>query len=206
MTKRDKYATVYVNQASRLSFLWLQKTATAEDTLQGKEAFEQYSKDHGVTIWAYHTGNGIFKAYQWVEACQQNGQGLIFAGVNAHHQNGIAERKIRSLQELARTMLLHANKRWPQAISTNLWPYAIHMANNVMNKTTHMQDPKKGLDNKYFKKLQFKQIQNTGSHSVVQSMSWIKDYRLDQFSTNGNREWMLGSISEDHRNMQELLR
>jgi hypothetical protein len=36
---------VYVDQASRLSFVWLQKTATAEETLLGKEAFKQYAKD-----------------------------------------------------------------------------------------------------------------------------------------------------------------
>jgi hypothetical protein len=44
-TKRYQYATVYVDQASRLSFVWLQKTATAEETLLGREAFEQYAKE-----------------------------------------------------------------------------------------------------------------------------------------------------------------
>jgi hypothetical protein len=91
----------------------------------GKEAFKQYAKDRGVNIEGYHAGNGIFKAQKWATACHEKGQGLTFAGVNAHHQNGIAERRIRTLQELARMMLLLANKRWPKAITTNLWPYAI---------------------------------------------------------------------------------
>ena len=141
--KRYKYATVYVDQASRLSFVWLQKTATADETLLGKEAFQQYAKDRGVKVLGYHADNGIFKAHKWVNACKSEGQGLTFAGVNAHHQNGIAERKIRSLQELARTMLVHANKRWPKAITANLWPYAIRMANDVSNETPLMQDPAK---------------------------------------------------------------
>ena len=62
----------------------------------------------------------------------------MFAGVNAHHQNGVAERRIRTLQEMARTMLIHANKRWPDSITTNLWPYAIRMASDAINNTPNM--------------------------------------------------------------------
>ena len=62
-----------------------------------------------MTISAYHADNGIFKAREWVENCHQLQQGLTFAGVGAHHANGKAERRIRELQELARTQLIHAN-------------------------------------------------------------------------------------------------
>ena len=55
--------------------------------------------------------------------------------VNAHWQNGIAERRIRELQDSARTMLIHANRRWPTAINANLWPYALRMANQLFNST-----------------------------------------------------------------------
>jgi hypothetical protein len=88
----------------------------------------------------YHADNGIFRAHKWVNACHSSGQGLTFAGVNAHHQNGIAERRIRELQELARTMLIHANKHWPQCATANLWPYTIWMANNVLNETPSLRD------------------------------------------------------------------
>jgi hypothetical protein len=142
-TSRYKYSTIYVDQASRLSFVYLQKTATADETLKGKEAFELYAKERGVTVQAYHADNGIFKAHKWVIACRTKGQSLTFAGVNAHHMNGIAERRIRTLQELARTMLIHANKRWPKAITTNLWPYALRMANDVLNETPLMQNKEK---------------------------------------------------------------
>jgi len=61
------------------------------------------------------------------------GQGLTFAGGAAHHQNGIAERWIRELQEMMSTMLIHAHHRWPSAITPNLWPYALRMANKTIN-------------------------------------------------------------------------
>jgi hypothetical protein len=90
--KRYKYATVYVDQASQLSFVWLQKGATANETLKGKTAFKQYAKEQGVTIKAYHTDNGIFHAHhKWVMTCWAQGQSLSFAGVNVHHQNSIAD-------------------------------------------------------------------------------------------------------------------
>jgi hypothetical protein len=90
--KQYKYAAVYVDQASRLSFIWLQKTAAPQETPEGKTSFEQYAKDRGVIICAYHADNVIVRAYKWVMACQAQGQSLTFAGVNARHQNGIAER------------------------------------------------------------------------------------------------------------------
>eukprot|EP00980_Cylindrotheca_fusiformis_P030679 scaffold25213_cov162-Cylindrotheca_fusiformis.AAC.2 len=40
----------------------------------------------------------------------------------SHFQNGISEKRIRDLQEAARTALLDAKSRWPKAISTALWP------------------------------------------------------------------------------------
>ena len=68
-----------------------------------------------------------------------NMQRLTFAGVNAHHSNRLAKQHMRSLQELARAMLLHANKHWPTAVSTNLWPYAVWMACDAMNEVLNLR-------------------------------------------------------------------
>jgi hypothetical protein len=87
-----------------------------------------------VTIRHYHADNGIFAAKEFISALEADGgQTISYCGVNAHHQNGHAEKKIRDLQDLARTMILHAQQRWPSAITANLWPYAIRMANDVSN-------------------------------------------------------------------------
>jgi hypothetical protein len=67
------------------------------------------------------------------------GPTLTFCGVNAHFQNGLAERRIRELTEHARTMLIHAQKRWPSAITANLWPYALRHANDLLNGTPNIQ-------------------------------------------------------------------
>ena len=139
-TKRYKYATIFVDQATRMGYTYLQSTASADETITAKKAFEAFARQHGVTIRGYHADNGIFKANKWMESCRSQSQSLTFAGVNAHHQNGVAERRIRTLQELTRAMLIHANKLWPEAISANLWPYALRMANDYINETPNMQD------------------------------------------------------------------
>jgi hypothetical protein len=94
-TSRYKCATVYVDQASHLSYVHLQRTADASETLEGKTQFEKFAANRGVKIKHYHANNGIFRANAWVQHCTANNEGLTFAGVNAHHQNGIAEKRIR---------------------------------------------------------------------------------------------------------------
>ena len=142
--KRYKYVTVFVDQSSRLGFIHLQASADADETIMAKRAFEEYARQNGIYhISGYHADNGVFRANKWIESCRRQKQSLSFAGVNAHHQNGIAERRIKEIQELSRSMMIHANRRWPEAITPNLWPYAIRMANEVINDTPSLQDPER---------------------------------------------------------------
>jgi hypothetical protein len=137
---RCKHATILVDQASRLSCICPQKTATAEDTLLGKEAFELQARERDATIQTCHAHNGIFKAHKWVMACRGKGQSLTFVRANARHQSRIAERRIRILQELTRTMLVHGNKRLPKAVTNNLWPHTLRMAKDALIGTPVMQN------------------------------------------------------------------
>ena len=56
---------------------------------------------------------------------------MSFSGLDAHHTNGIAERRIRDIQDYGRTMLIHAAHRWKSHITTNLWTYAIRLGNQA---------------------------------------------------------------------------
>jgi hypothetical protein len=114
---------------------------SSEETVQGKEAFERLAKSHGIHIKHYHADNGRFKDNAFTRAVEPNNQTISFAGVGAHHQNGIAEKRIGDLQRKATTLLLHAQRRWPDAISTYLWPYALKAANDSRNNApTRKQD------------------------------------------------------------------
>ena len=51
-------------------------------------------------------------------------QAIKFCAVPVHHQNGIVERRIVKLTNDSRILLLHAQRHWPEMVSTILWPYA----------------------------------------------------------------------------------
>ena len=133
--KRYTVTTVFVDHFSGFSYIHLQLSTSAAHTIEAKRAFEQCAATHGVTIKHYHADNHIFDSKPFVDEVRLAGQSISYCAVNAHHQNGRAEKRIRDLQELARTMLLHAKQRWPSAVTTNLWPYAIRMANDISNIT-----------------------------------------------------------------------
>jgi hypothetical protein len=69
-TKRYNCTTTYMDQATRMGYVHLQKAATAEETLEGKEAFEAYASSHSITTKAYHADDRIFHAHKWVDCCQ----------------------------------------------------------------------------------------------------------------------------------------
>ena len=127
-----RYATIFVDQYSCLSYVFLQQTITSNETVQAKTAFKRYSEERGVHILHYHASNGRFADKGFIENCQLKNQCLTYCGVNAHFQNGIAEKKIWHLQEATRTSLLFALHKWTCMLSIHLWPYAKCMANEIM--------------------------------------------------------------------------
>ena len=66
---------------------------------------------NGVLVSDYHADNGVFKANAFVQHLKDHNQMVRYCGVNAHHQNGVAEREIRNVSEMARALLLHASSR-----------------------------------------------------------------------------------------------
>ena len=93
-----RYATVFVDQYSKLSFVFLQNTLTSVETLQAKMAFENFCADRGVKVLNYHADNGRIADNGFINDCHSKGQGLHYCGINAHFQNGLAEKKIRYLK------------------------------------------------------------------------------------------------------------
>jgi hypothetical protein len=138
--RRYKAATIFVDNFSRMSYVHLQESLTSADTVEAKEACEAFSRNTGVRIQHYHADNGRFADNGFMNAVKQKQQTISFCGVNAHFQNGIAEKIIRDLQEQARTMMLHAKSRWPKEVSIHLWPYALRSANQLRQVTPDKED------------------------------------------------------------------
>jgi hypothetical protein len=138
--RRYKSATIFVDNFSRMSYVHLQESLTSADTVEAKEAFEAFARNMGVRIQHYHADNGRFADNLFMNAVKQQQQTIYFCGVNAHFQNGIAEKRIRDLQEQARTMMLHAKSRWPKGVDIHLWPYTLRSTNYLRQVTPDKED------------------------------------------------------------------
>jgi hypothetical protein len=134
-TQRYQYVCVFVDHFSDFTYVHLLTTQDGDQILDAKRAFEATADAQGTRVKHYHADNAIFAAKQWMANCRDQHQGMSFAGVDSHHQNGRAERKIQSLQELARCQLIHAAHRLGAAITAHLWPYAVRHAAMIMNET-----------------------------------------------------------------------
>ena len=67
-------------------------------------------------------------------------QKISFSGSRASHQNGAAERAIKTVVTMERTMLMYTALRCPEEnFSTDLWPMALDYAVCVYNQIPDMQ-------------------------------------------------------------------
>ena len=131
--KRYIGATVFVDHYSDFTYIHLMVEMNKETTVEAKEAFERVAEEYNVRIRYYHCDNGLFDTFLFKSSITKAHQSITFCGVNAHHQNGKAERRIKDVTEGGRTSLLHASHRWPKAINASLWPMALKHYVNLRN-------------------------------------------------------------------------
>ena len=58
---------------------------------------------------------------------------IAFSGVDAHNQNGNSECMIKTVTYRALSILLNAMIFWKDVITTELWPYVLKLAIDVVN-------------------------------------------------------------------------
>jgi hypothetical protein len=91
--------------------------------------------DNGVVVQDYLTDSGTFKAHKFIAHIHESQQMMHFCGTYAHHQNGVAERAIQTISNMARAMILHASMHWKDGIDSSLWHMAVNRAIHIYNNT-----------------------------------------------------------------------
>ena len=134
-------AVIFVDHATDFVYGHPVKGITSQETLDAKHAYERKAKENGVVVNGYHADNLHFNSNKFMGDCVSAGQRMTFCGVGAHHQNGVVERKNRELTEAARTVLLHAQRKWHKVIKPILWPYALLSA---IERHNHLSLDKNG--------------------------------------------------------------
>ena len=89
------HGTGYIHVEHQLGF-------SAVETIRAKQNYEKLAMDYGVIVQSYLTDSGAFKSNSFVQHIREHSQRLQFCGTNAHHQNGVAERSIRTVSKIGR--------------------------------------------------------------------------------------------------------
>jgi hypothetical protein len=131
--KMFKGGVIFVDLASAYVCVVPVVNFTAGEAIRAKREFEQEMVSMGVVTLHYHTDDGEFTSAEFQDELAKLNQGLSLSAVGAHHENVMAERTIGTVVSLARTMMLHSTMRWPQGMSTKLWPMAMKHAEFIVN-------------------------------------------------------------------------
>ena len=126
--------TIFVDDSSGFMFNKNQVSLGAAETIRAKHEFEREARRNGISILSYRGDNGVYKSKAFMDDLNRFGQTIDFAAVGGHHQNGVAERAIRTISTTARAMMIHALIHNPTEVSMDLWPFAIDYAIHLWNK------------------------------------------------------------------------
>jgi hypothetical protein len=97
------------------------------ETLKGNNTFEKGASQFGVQIRTFKADSAPFSSIEFKNGVANKGQEITFSGVGAHHQNGVAERAIKTITSWAR-MMMHVILNWPDQTMLDLWPFAMDHA------------------------------------------------------------------------------
>ena len=138
-----KGGLIFVDAATGWINIQFQSHLNSHETISAVDSFEALARDNGIIVKGHQSDNGSaftskdFKA--WLAANQQFSQ---LAPPGSHHINSKAERNIRTVMAMARTMLLHAAVHWPDQSNLSLWSLAVKHAVWIFN---HIPHPSTGL-------------------------------------------------------------
>jgi len=126
---------IFVDHASSHVHVEFQTVLTSHATIHAKTQYEAMCRDHGVIPQKYLSDNAsAFTSQEFTNHLTDFRQLNRFAGVGAHHHNGLAERSIQTIMSISRAMLIHAAIHWPDMADTKLWPMAVQQACFIWNK------------------------------------------------------------------------
>ena len=92
--QRYNAATIFVDHYSQYTYMHLQRTLSSDDTVRAKRADERHCESQGVKVTHYHADNGRFADNLFLKDILEQKQRVTYCGVNAHFQNGVAEKKL----------------------------------------------------------------------------------------------------------------
>ena len=135
---------LFYDICSKYIYVHFQQHMNTYETTEGKELFEDHCRETGGVVPAEYLfdSGSAFTSAAFTDHLKTFSQITKFAGVGGHHLNAPAERGIRTIMSIARSMMLHAACHWPGMEDATLWPLAVEYAVYLYNR---VPDPATGL-------------------------------------------------------------
>jgi len=119
-----RYVCEIVDDYSR--FTWTLFLASEDETFGKFIAFiKKVEKRVGHSLVCLRSDHGIeFKNFSFIDYCNEHGVEHNFSAPRTLQQNGVAERKNRTLEDMTRTMLITsglARNFWTEALNTSCY-------------------------------------------------------------------------------------
>jgi hypothetical protein len=105
--------SLFVDRTSGKFFNFCQYSTNANETIKSAQHLESMARQEKFKVKKYHSDNGIFATTAFKIHCESQQQEFSFSGVGAHHQNGVAERNIKTVAQWARANMLQLALHWP---------------------------------------------------------------------------------------------
>jgi hypothetical protein len=108
------YGTLFVDHESGNLFNFCQFSNNASEmAINSKRLLKSLAVQEGISIKKYHADNGIFASNAFKGECDILNEEYSFSGAGTHHQNGAAERNIKTVIQWVRANMLHFAHHWP---------------------------------------------------------------------------------------------
>jgi hypothetical protein len=130
-----QYFVLFICQATHYMWIMFVKDVTDESLIDAFDKFylkvlsaqEELNEMH--IMKAFKTDCATcFTSEKFITHLNERGVRVEFSAPNSHHQNGIAERAIRTLREMGMCQMIHAK------VPNYLWPYAFRHAVYINNR------------------------------------------------------------------------
>jgi hypothetical protein len=107
-----KGGCIIIDHASPHEHVEQQVGFSAGETIQAKQEFERVCLENGVVAQDYPTDSGEFEANKFMVHIDDTHQKLRCCGTSVHHQNGVKERGIQTIINMASAMILQSSIHW----------------------------------------------------------------------------------------------
>ena len=199
---------IFVDNYSGFVHVELQKHLNTLETLQAKERFESMALDFGVIPQTYLSDNGsAFTSHEFTAKMEEFNQVSKFAGAGAHHHNGVAERNIRTIISIARTMMIHSAMHWPEVSDVELWPMAVKHAVHVFNRMPSIDTgicPLDKFTRQRFQQNKLHDLHVWGCPVYVLDKRTADGIKIPKWAPRSNRYIYMG-VSDKHSSTVPLL-